>query len=194
MRSRKAGERVKAALTRWLKIRLKLTVNEGKSAVDYTSRRKFLGYSMTSSRAPKLKPATQAIERFKGAIRELFRRARGRNVKTFITNDLNPLLRGWAEYFKLSQVKLVFEQLDGWIRRKLRCVIWRQWKTPKTRLRKLIAHRLKPEHAKKSASNGRGPWWNSGNVHMVIAFPNKHFDRLGLITLQKKIRRTAIAD
>ncbi len=193
VKSQKAGERVKASITAWLAKRLKLKVNEAKSAAEYISRRKFLGYSMTQDREPRLKPAAAAITRLKGKIRELFRKARGRNVEKFIKEDLNNLLRGWADYFKLSQVKMVFEELDGWIRRKLRSLIWRQWKKPKTRCRKLISLGLKPEHAQKSAGNGRGPWWNSAHAHMVIALPNKYFDQLGLIKLQSRIQRKATA-
>ena len=192
VRSRKAGERVMTSITKWLKSRLKLTVNEQKSAVDHVSKRKFLGYSMTRERAPRLKPTAQSIARVKGKIKDLFRKARGRKLEWFIKYDLNPVLHGWAEYFKLSEVKLVFEELDAWIRRKLRCVIWRQWKKPHTRLRSLIARGLKPKHAALSALNGRGPWWNAGRAHMSFALPNKHFEMLGLVSLQKRITRKAI--
>ena len=191
--SRKAGERVKESITKWLKQRLRLTVNEAKSAVDYVSRRKFLGYSMTSGRTPKLKPAAKSVERLQNRVRDLFRKARGRNVDRFIKEDLNPLLRGWVDYFGLSGVKEVFELLDGWIRRKLRCVHWRQWKQPKTRLKKLIERGLKIEHAEKSYSNGRGPWWNAGRLHMAVAFSNRHFDQIGLISLQQRVQRKAKA-
>lgn len=191
--SLRAGERVKTSITNWLKRHLKLTVNESKSAVDGVSRRKFLGYSMTNDRVPRLKPSAKAVARLKGKIRDLFRKARGRNVEKFIKWDLNPLLRGWIDYFKLSQVKLVFEDLDGWVRRKLRCVHWRQWKTPRTRLKRLLERGLELEVAKKSHSNGRGPWWNSGRLHMAIAFSNRHFDQIGLIKLQSRVQRKATA-
>lgn len=191
VQSQKAGDRVKASVTVWLKRHLKLTVNETKSAVDLVSKRKFLGYSMTSNRVPKLKPASQSIVRFKAKIRDLFRKARGRNVERFIKADLNPVLRGWINYFGSSRVKRVFEELDSWLRRKLRCVLWRQWKKPATRMRKLIACGLNPEHAKKSTSNGRGAWWNSGQRHMSFALPGKYFDQLGLINLQSMIARKA---
>ena len=120
---------MKASITVWLKRRLRLRVNESKSAVDLIRRRKFLGYSMTGQAAPRIKPAAASVERFKGKIRVLFRKARGRNVDQFIKGDLSALLRGWADYFKLSQVTRVFVSLDGWIRRRLRCLLWRQWKT-----------------------------------------------------------------
>lgn len=193
VKSWKAGERVKASITQWLERRLKLKVNEAKSAVDHISRRKFLGYSMTADRKPKLRPAKVAVERFKGKVRINFRKARGRNIRKFIENDLNPLLRGWAEYFKLSHVKVIFEALDGWIRRKLRCLLWRQWKRPKTRLRKLRALGLNEQAAKATASNGRGPWWSSGNSPLSIPLSNNYFDQLGLISLQTRVQRKATA-
>lgn len=84
---------------------------------------------------------------------------------------LNPVLRGWASYFRLTEVRGVSQDVDGWTRRKLRCLIWRQWKCPATRNRKLQAHGLDPTRARKSASNGRGPWWNAGASHMGAAYP-----------------------
>ena len=193
VKSRKAGERVKASITGWLERRLKLKVNESKSAVDHIGRRKFLGYSMTFDKTPRLKPAAIAVARFKGKIRVLFRKGRGRNVERFIKEDLNSLLRGWADYFKLSQVRNVFEGLDEWIRRKLRSLIWRQWKRPRTRHRKLLALGLASETARASAWNGRGPWWNSAREHMQTAFPNRYFDRVGLICLKQRVLRMATA-
>jgi RNA-directed DNA polymerase len=193
VKSRKAGERVKASITGWLVRRLKLKVNESKSAVDHISRRKFLGYSMTFYQPLRLKPALSSVQRLKTKILVLFRRARGRNVGLFIKHELNPLLRGWIDYFRLSQVKGVFEELDGWIRRKLRCLIWRQWKRPRTRYRRLIAMGLRPESARMAAHNGHGPWWNSGHSLMVVVFPNRYFDKLGLIGLLKRVQRTATA-
>jgi RNA-directed DNA polymerase len=148
---------------------------------------------MTSDKMPRLKPAKASVKRFKGKVRILFRKARGRNVEKFILNDLNPLLRGWIDYFKLSRVKSIFEELDGWVRRKLRALIWRQWKRPRTRYQRLLSLGLPKEQARASASNGRGPWWNSGKLHLVIAFPNHHFNRLGLINLQTRILGKAIA-
>jgi RNA-directed DNA polymerase len=193
VKSRKAGKRVKASITDWLNRRLKLRVNESKSAVDHIGRRKFLGYSMTFDKTPRLKPAATSMKRFKGKLRVLFRKARGRNVERFICEELNSLLRGWVDYFKLSQVKCVFAALDEWIRRKLRCLIWRQWKRPRTRQRKLLALGLPLGTARASAWNGRGSWWNSGREHMQFTFSKQHFDRLGLICLQRRVLRKATA-
>ncbi|WP_306430832.1 group II intron maturase-specific domain-containing protein, partial [Pseudomonas aeruginosa] len=121
-------------------------------------------------------------------LRELLRKARGHKVATVIER-INPVLRGWAGYFKLSQSRRPLEELDGWVRHKLRCIVWRQWKRPSTRARNLI--RLGPNAARawKSAVNGRGPWWNSGAPHMNQALPKKLWDRLGLVSILDTINR-----
>jgi len=113
---------VKASATRFLEKRLKLRVNQAKSAADRPSRRKFLGYSMTVHKKPRLKAAPQSVERLKNKLREMFRRGRGRNIAKFI-EELSPVLRGWINDYRLAQVKGVFEELDMWIRRKLRCIL-----------------------------------------------------------------------
>ena len=93
------------------------------------------------------------------------------------------MLRGWINYFRIAQVRGTFEELDGWIRHRLRCLIWRQWKRPHTRAKNLMKRGLSEKQARKSAGNGRGPWWNSGASHMNGAFPKKYFDRRGLVSL-----------
>ena len=103
--------------------------------------------------------------------------------------ELNPVLRGWAAYFKLTETKGWLEKFDGWVRRKLRCILWRQWKRPATRNRNLLKAGLSKERAWRSASNGRGPWWNSGASHMNAAFPKAFFDRLGLVSVLDTVRR-----
>ena len=110
------------------------------------------------------------VERLKDKLREMFRAGRGRNIAQVI-EELTPVLRGWVNYFRLAEVKGVFEELDGWIRRKLRCILWRQWKRPYTRAKNLMKRGLGEERAWKSATNGRGPWWNSGASHMNRGFP-----------------------
>ncbi len=182
VRSKAAGERVMASITRFLHERLKLRVNPEKSAVDRPWNRKFLGYSMTSNRKPKLKAAERSVKRLKTKLRDLFRKGRGRNLPAFV-RELAPVLRGWVNYFHLAEVKGVFEDLDGWIRRKLRCILWRQWKRPYTRAKNLMKRGLDESRAWISATNGRGPWWNSGASHLNAAFPKKFFDQLGLVSL-----------
>jgi RNA-directed DNA polymerase len=184
----RAGERVMSSITRFLRNRLRLQVNAAPSAVDRPWRRKFLGYSMTWHRQPRLKVAPTSLVRFKNKVREVLRGGRGRNLKRVI-EDLTPRLRGWVNYFRVSEVKGVFEELDGWIRRKLRCMLWRQWKRNYTRAKNLMKRGLGKERAFKSATNGRGPWWNAGASHMNEAFPKRFFDRLGLVSMLSHLRQ-----
>ena len=194
VRSRSAGERVKESITRFLERRLRLKVNEEKSAVDRPWKRKFLGYTMTWHRAPRIRVAESSVKRLKMKLRETLRRGRGRNIGRLIEEELTPLLRGWMNYFRLAEVKGIFEELDSWIRRKLRCVIWRQWKRTYTRAKGLMKRGLERDRALKSAMNGRGPWWNAGASHMNEAFPKSYFDRCGLVSLldqRLKLQRTS---
>jgi len=183
VQSRSSGERVMQSITSFLDRRLRLKVNAEKSAVARPWERKFLGYSLTPNRKPRLKVAKESVKRLKGKLREIFRRGQGRNLGQLIADELTPLLRGWMNYFRLAEVKGVFEELDGWIRRKLRGVIWRQWRRTITRAKGLMQRGLDKLRAWESASNGRGPWWNAGASHMHTAFPKTYFDRLGLWSL-----------
>lgn len=186
--SEKAGRRVLASLTRFVEERLKLKVNALKSAVARPSERKFLGYSFTAQRQARIKIADASVKRLKDRVREVFDGGAGRAVRA-ITKALGPLLRGWMSYFRLTEVKGVVEELDQWLRRKLRCVLWRHWKRPATRNRELHKRGLMPERAWKSASNGRGAWWNAGASHMNAACPKRYFDELGLVSLQETLQR-----
>ncbi len=190
VQSKAAGERVLASLERFLGERLRLSINRSKSAVDRPWKRSFLGYTVTWHRTPKLKPAPEAVRRLKGTIRDRMRRARGRRLATVVA-DLQPLIRGWTAYFRLSEVKRVFEDLDGWLRRKLRAILWRQWKKPRTRMRRLIRLGLDVHRAWKSATNGRGPWWNAGASHMNQAVPTWKLRRAGLLSFLEEHRRLA---
>jgi RNA-directed DNA polymerase len=180
--SRRSGDRVMESISRFLERRLKLKVNREKSAVDRPWKRVFLGFSMTWHKVPKIKVAPMSGLRFKSNLKGAFRCGRGRNLQKFV-EEIGPVLRGWINYFRLSEVKGIFEELDGWIRRRLRCIIWRQWKRSYTRANNLMKRGLSEEQSWRSATNGRGPWWNSGAVHMNLAFPKRYFDRLGLVSL-----------
>ena len=182
VRSKAAGEQVMESLIRFLGDRLKLKVNLAKSAVARPWTRKFLGYSMTPHYKPKLKAAPQSIQRFKAKLREILRRGRGRNIRRVIA-ELNEATIGWVNYFRLAQVHGIFEELDQWIRRKLRCILWRQWKRPWTRARKMISMGLDRVRAWVSATNGRGPWWNAGASHMNACVPARWLHRQGLVSL-----------
>jgi RNA-directed DNA polymerase len=188
VRSKAAGERVMASLERFLRTRLRLRINRAKSAVARPWARKFLGYSVTVDRHPKLKVAPQAVSRLKGKLRAFFRQGRGRALP-HILRDLSPVLRGWVAYFRLVEVKASFEALDAWIRRKLRAIVWRQWKQPRTRVRELRRRGLDATRAAASAYNGRGPWWNAGASHMNAAVPTRVLHALGLVSLLTEHQR-----
>lgn len=188
--SKAAGERVMASLERFLGERLRLQVNREKSAVARPWNRKFLGYSVTVERKTRLKVASQSVQRLKTRLRLYFRQGRGRSLGRVI-RELSPVIRGWVAYFRLSGVKAGFEGLDEWLRRKLRCILWRQWKRPRTRAKKLRALGLDPERARKSAGNGRGPWWNAGASHMNQAVPTSWLRRFGLVSFLDEHRRLA---
>jgi len=188
VRTPRAGARVMAGVERFLNQRLKLTLNREKSRVAGSWMCDYLGYGMSWHQQPKLRVATMSLRRLRDRLRELLRGARGRKMANVIER-INPVLRGWAGYFKLTQGKRAMEQLDGWIRHKLRCIVWRQWKQPSTRARNLMRLGLDEGRACKSASNGRGPWWSSGASHMNQALPKKLWDQLGLVSILDTINR-----
>jgi len=185
--TQKAGERVKESITSFLWKRLKLKVNEAKSAVGRPWGRKFLGYTMTMDKEPRLRASPQAILKLKDNLRAIFRRGRGCNIGQLIEKELNPVIRGWGNYFSLTRVKKVLEELDFWIRRKIRCILWRQMKKIGTRRNRLAKRGLKEVRARVSAANGRGPWWNAGASHMNEAYPLSYFNKLGLVNLTTKL-------
>jgi RNA-directed DNA polymerase len=190
--SRVAGERVMRGVRVFLEKALHLRVNAQKSAVARPWVRKFLGFSFTAQRETRRRIAPESVQRLTERIRDLLRSGRGRSLSHTI-KTLNPLLRGWINYFQPTQVKGVVEELDGWVRRRLRCLLWRQWKRPRTRARKLIALGLGAERAWCSAMNGRGPWWNAGASHLNQALPAAYFTRLGLVSLLREQQRLQCA-
>src|ERR1700691_4340148 len=135
VRSQRAGERVKRSITSFIVRRLKLKVNEQKSAVARPVERKFLGFSFTLREA-KRRIAAKAIVRFKQKVRELTGRTRGTSIEQ-MTKELSSYLRGWRSYFGFCETPSVLERLDQWIRQRLRSVIWKQWKRGRVRFAKL---------------------------------------------------------
>jgi RNA-directed DNA polymerase len=188
VRSQAAGERVMASLERFLQKKLRLKINRDKSAVARPWDRKFLGYSVTPHRLPRLKVSRESVKRFKDKLRQAFHRGRGRNLGVQL-RDLAAVLRGWVGYYRLAQVQGIFEDLDQWIRRKLRAILWRQWKRWSTRLRELRRRGLDVRRAARSALNGHGPWWNAGASHMHEAVPTAWLRQQGLVSLVQEHRR-----
>jgi len=182
VRSEAAGERVMSGIRTFLEEVLRLRINPAKSAVARPWSRVFLGYSVTAHRQPRLRIAAASVQRLRQRIRAQMRRGRGRSLAHTI-EDLNPLLRGWMGYFQHTQGLRVIETLDEWVRRRLRCLLWRQWKRPRNRARHLRQRGLDEDRAWRSAVNGRGPWWNAGASHMSTALPNTFFTYMGLASL-----------
>jgi len=183
--SKKSAERVMLSLEDFIELTLKLKVNKKKSRLDRPWTTNFLGYSFTMDKPVKLKVSKESMKRFKGKIKELFRKGKGRNLGRFIMEILNPVIRGWMVYFSASDVKGFTKDLDMWIRRQLRKVIWQQLKRNWTRLKALIKRGLSEERAVQSTFNQRGPWWNAGASHMNMAYPNSYFELIGLLSLRQ---------
>lgn len=189
VKSEKAGQRVLESITQYLEKKLKLRVNRDKSGVDQTRKRKFLGYTVYCGRdAVHLKIAPAALMRLKGDLKVVFRRGRGRSLGRII-EELNPKLRGWMTYFRHSRGLRILEELDGWIRRHLRQILWLQWKRSFTRAKNLMRLGLSEERAWNTAQNGRGSWWNAGSQYLNRALPLRLFARIGLISLVSYYRQ-----
>lgn len=186
--SRAAGERVMSGTRVFLEDALHLRVNAQKSAVARPWARKFLGFSVTAQREARLRIAKSSVQRLMQRVRELLRAGRGRSLARTI-KTLNPLLRGWINYFRLTESRAVLDDLDGWLRHRLRCLLWRHWKRGATRVRKLRALGLSADVARLGRGAGRGPWWNAGAIHMNLALPAAHFTSMGLVSLLGEQRR-----
>ncbi len=187
VRTRRAGERVMESITKFISEKLELKVNKDKSAVAHVMRRKFLGYTFNVRRKDQIqiRPHNKSVEKFKLKVKAAMRKGRGQNIKRFIGEVLNPILRGWHQYFKISDTKHVFVSLNEWIRRRIRNIYWRQLKNNKTRFRKMVACGIKPDRAQECAGNGRGPWWNSNKLHMSELLPTKSLQDMGLYSFLK---------
>jgi RNA-directed DNA polymerase len=186
LRSQKAAERVMISMTRFIERRLKLTVNEAKSAVDRPWNRSFLGFTLRAGEGFPRAVAAKAVDRFKQRVRKLTRRNRGANLKRMIA-DLNPLLRGWAGYFGFSE-RHETKDLDGWIRRRLRGAQWTQWKTFSKRLAELKRRGIANTTAYAATLSPKGPWRLSSSEALHRAFRNKAFRNEGLVFMDEIAR------
>jgi RNA-directed DNA polymerase len=179
VRSERAGRRVMAGLKAFLTGRLKLKVNEAKSAVARPHTRKFLGFTFSNQEQVKRRIAPKALARFKDRIRELTRRTRGVSVDQMI-GTLTRYLTGWRGYFGFCETPRVLQRLDQWIRRRLRCFLWKQWKRGRTRFKKLVARGVSRDLAAQTAGSPHSAWRLSCSPALSIALPNRYFRSLGL--------------
>jgi RNA-directed DNA polymerase len=182
VRSRRAGERVMTSIAKFITTKLKLKVNDEKSAVDRPWARKFLGFSFTWQREAKRRLAPKAIVRFKQRVRELTRRTRGVKVETMV-QQLSRYLIGWRGYFGFCQTPSVLQSLEAWVRRRLRSVIWKQWKRGKVRFAELHKRGVGKDLAAQTAGSPHGPWRLSNSPALAIALSNAYFGSLGLPSL-----------
>src|SRR5664279_1866271 len=158
VRSERAGQRVMESITRFIIQKLKLKVNEAKSAVARPQERKFLGFSFAVGPDTKRTIAPKSLERFKKRIREITRRAKGVSIMTTMA-ELDPYMRGWRGYFGFCETPEVLIALTRWVRLRLRAALWRQWKTPRRRRAALVANGVSEWAARNTAGSGRGPWY-----------------------------------
>jgi RNA-directed DNA polymerase len=183
VRSVRAGERVMQSVERFLERRLKLRINKAKSAVAPPSRRKFLGFSFTGGATPKRRIAPQAVARFKERARELTRRTQGASLEK-IVEKLSRYLIGWRGYFGICETPSVLRRLDQWIRRRLRSIVWKQWKRGRTRFAELRRRGVGRDLAAQTAGSAHGPWRLSNSPALTIALPNDFFlNSLGLVSV-----------
>src|SRR3982074_1366340 len=181
VRSERAGQRVMESITRFITQKLKLKVNEAKSAVARPQERKFLGFSFTTGPDIKRRIAPKSLERFKRRIRDITQRVKGVSMKTTM-EELAPYMRGWRNYFGFCETPEVLVALTRWVRLRLRAALWRQWKTPRRRRAALIALRVFGQLCN-TADSGRGPWYIARSKALSLGLSNAHFRSLGLPSL-----------
>ncbi len=177
--SERAGQRVMESVTHFITHRLKLKVNQAKSAVARPGQRKFLGFSFTSEREPRRRIAPKAIARFKERIREQTRRTRSISLPQMV-KTITTYLRGWLGYFGDCQTPSVLHRLETWLRRRLRSVVWKQWKRGRTRFKELRKRGVGKDLAAQTAGSAHGPWRIVNSPALSLALPNAYFDSLGL--------------
>lgn len=179
VKSKRAGERVMASVTRLVSDSLRLTVNPLKSAVDRPWKRKFLGFTV-SRNDKRLKVADKAIDKLKDRVRELTRRTRGNRIDV-IAAELRESLLGWKAYFGIAEVLSPLRDIDKWIRRKLRCYLWKQWGP--AGYRELRKRGVSVREAWNTSKSAHGPWRLSKTPALALALPLRYFETLGVPSL-----------
>jgi RNA-directed DNA polymerase len=182
VRSQRAGQRLMESITRFITHKLKLKVNEAKSAVARPQERKFLGFSFTDGPEVRRVIAPKAVKRFKERIREITRRAKSVSINATMA-ELAPYMLGWRGYFGFCETPEVLISLTSWVRRKLRCALWRQWKTVRRRRAALLELGVRPRLAANMAASGRGPWYLSLTKALNVGLSKLYFRSLGLPSL-----------
>lgn len=185
VRTKKAGERVMKSITAFIEKKLRLKVNETKSAVDRPWRRKFLGFSFTPSKEPKIRIAKESIRRMKQRIRTMTSRSKPIPMPERI-EQLNQYILGWCGYFSLAETPSVFKELDGWIRRRLRMCQWKEWKLPRTRARKLQSLGVPKQKAYEWGNTRKKYWRVAASPILHKALGNSYWESQGLKSLYQR--------
>ncbi|WJP99740.1 group II intron reverse transcriptase/maturase [Geobacillus stearothermophilus] len=185
VRTKKAGERVMKSITAFIEKKLRLKVNETKSAVDRPWRRKFLGFSFTPSKEPKIRIAKESIRRMKQRIRTMTSRSKPIPMPERI-EQLNQYILGWCGYFSLAETPSVFKELDGWIRRRLRMCQWKEWKLPRTRVRKLQSLGVPKQKAYEWGNTRKKYWRVAASPILHKALGNSYWESQGLKSLYQR--------
>ncbi|AZB44674.1 group II intron reverse transcriptase/maturase, partial [Bacillus sp. FJAT-42376] len=186
VRSKRAGERVMESITTFIERKLKLKVNLEKSAVDRPWKRKFLGFTFTAHRKePKIRISGQSIQRFKQRIKEITSRKWSISMKDRL-EKLNRYLVGWLGYYQLADTPSVLAKLDGWIRRRLRMIRWKEWKKGKTKQRNLTKLGIKPNKAWEWANTRLGYWRIAKSPILDRALDNHYWSNQGLKSLLRR--------
>ena len=182
MKTKRAGERVKVSLTEFIENKLKLKVNQAKSAIDRPWKRKFLGFSFSVNKEPKVRIAEQSVRKAQAKIRGITSRKRPMKMEERI-KELNQYLTGWCGYFSLADTPSIFRELDKWIRRRLRMCLWKQWKKPKTKVKRLISLGMPKEKAFEWGNTRKGYWRIAGSPILSRARDNQYWVSNGLNSL-----------
>ncbi|MDB4866627.1 MAG: ltrA [Cohnella sp.] len=182
VKTRKAGERVKASVTRFIESKLKLKVNQDKSAVDRPWKRKFLGFSFSWEKTPKVRVAKQTLEKTKAKIKAITSRRAPKTMDQRI-KELNQYLTGWCGYYALADTPSIFEGLDAWIRRRLRMCLWKQWKRPKTKVKRLISLGIPKQKAFEWGNTRKGYWRIANSPILHRTLDNRFWKSEGLVSL-----------
>jgi len=182
VRSERAGQRVMESVTQFITQKLKLKVNEAKSAVARPQERKFLGFSFSAGSEVKRVIAPKALDRFKQRVREITRRAKGVSMETTM-DELAPYMRGWRSYFGFCETPKVLIGLTRWVRLRLRAAMWRQWKTSRRRRAALLELGVGPRLASNTAGSVLGPLYLARTKGLSVGLSNAYFNSLGLPSL-----------
>lgn len=176
VKSKRAGDRVMKSLEIFINKRLKLKVNQEKSAVEKAYKRKFLGFSFTSAKSPKRRISPEPERRFKTKIRELTRAGKGNSMEQ-ITTRLKEYLTGWLGYYGFCETESVLRKLESWMHRRIRCAYWKQWKTGPNRAKQLRKLGVGKQLARQTAGTNKGSWHTSMSPALSYAFPKAYFSK-----------------